>query len=200
MAVAVNCLSHNNDLYGFNLVEGGGEDARAYNCVATNNSIGFIDGGGDPDCINCLSTDNGTDFWAAFGGNTDYNASEDGTAVGGNSNANISMVNLYENSGNDDFHIQAIATTDVRNAGTDLSGDGFYAFDDDVNDGTMGGSVTGTLFDTWDIGLNEPEPAGAPAAGGRKTVPQIIQNKNTNKRIYASLSKESKISKEAIYK
>lgn len=166
-AVAVDCLSHNNDLYGFHLVEGATEDTRAYNCVATNNNIGFLDGNETPDLINCLATGNGTDFSGAWGANTNFNASEDGTAtVGANSNDTISTTNLYEDSTNDDFHIQTGATTDVRNAGTDLSGDGFYSFDDDVNDGNMGGSVTGEAFNSWDIGFDEPEVA----VGGRKRV------------------------------
>ncbi len=162
-SIAVDCLSHNNDLYGFHLVEAASEDIRAYNCVSTDNgSIGFLDGANTPDLINCLSTGNaGDDFSGAWGANTDYNASEDGTAtVGANSNADISTTNLYVDSANDDFRLQVIATTDVRNAGLDLSADAFYAFDDDIFAGTaMGGSVAGTLFDTWDIGFHEPEPA-----------------------------------------
>lgn len=57
--------------------------------------------------------------------------------------------------------------------GEDLSGDGVHAFSDMIykGSGNMGGAVSGTDFDTWDIGPYEPDPA---AAGGRRRIISVF--------------------------
>ncbi len=61
-------------------------------------------------------------------------------------------------SGSDDYHLAA-GDAGAKDYGTDLSGDSFFPFDDDID---------GDLFDTWDIGFDE----NSVAAGGYVPYPR----------------------------
>lgn len=151
------CLSHNNENYGYRT----GVAAHVYNTVVTNCTGGFTNHGGGTGAvlINCLGSDNGTDFAATWDGGSDYNASKDTTAPGTNSRTEQTFT--FVNAAGDDFHLDN-SDAGAKEFGTDLSGDGTFAFDDDID---------GDLFDTWDIGFDEPNPAG----GGANIVPLLIQ-------------------------
>ena len=68
----------------------------------------------------------------------------------------INQTFTFVNAAGDDFHLDA-ADVGADNFGTDLSADANFAFDDDID---------GDLFDTWDIGMDENEPADVPNGAG----------------------------------
>ena len=133
--IAVDCITINNDLDGF-VVAG---DGYAYNCSAVNNGGHGFNNGGAMIAKNCLS-DNNT-------GN-DYNnnptmttcGSSDATGSAGLQSQSYTFVNA----GADDFHYTS--GSDGIGDGTDLSGDGIYAFDDDIDEDTRS---------AWDLGFDE---------------------------------------------
>jgi len=143
---AVDCLAHNCEGDGFrtsSFVVGGG--GYLYNCTSTNNgTYGFRMLGNQASGIhirtNCLASSNTT---ADFSDGTTnaptrtvtYCASGDDTAddLGGAGNRiSTDGTLVYVNSGGDDFHL-APNDTRTKDWGTDLSADGTYAFDDDID-------------------------------------------------------------------
>ena len=125
----VNCLSHNNESYGF---YNSGSNVWLYNCTSTNNLYGFHRNAGTIYAKNCCASGNTTLDWSGTFTKTTCTA-EDATPT-------------YVDSGNDDFHLSSSDTV-CKDNGTDLSSDGSYAFDDDVDSVTHSG--------TWDIGFDE---------------------------------------------
>ncbi len=127
----IDCLSHNNDNAGM-LARNG--NTFFYNCTVTDNvTNGMQQSGGTAVRKNCITQGNGTNVLGTFTTTT----SSDGESPS------------FVDSANDDFHL---TSGDARaNSGTDLSGDGAYAFDDDIDKETMS---------DWPIGFDEPAAAG----------------------------------------
>jgi len=129
-AFAVNCLSHNNDARGF--WAGGTGTKYLYNCTAVGNAgNGFERTAGTAIAKNCLSSGH-TNDWNGTWTQTTCSA-EDAAPT-------------YVNAAGDDFHLAAGDTTWI-DAGTDLSADADYAFNDDIDKTTISG--------TWDIGFDK---------------------------------------------
>jgi hypothetical protein len=82
------------------------------------------------------------DFSGSPAGNN--NASSDGTATGTGSRINQTFT--FVASGSDDYHL-AGSDAGALDFGADLSADGVFAFDDDIDFDTRSG--------TWDIGFDE---------------------------------------------
>ena len=100
---------------------------------------------------NNLCTGNGTDF-AVFGGTmtitqtycVSYDATADDWGGAGNHTGHTAVG--YVDAANDNWHL-ANTDTQAIDLGTDLSADGVFAFDDDIDKETRIG--------TWDIGFDE---------------------------------------------
>ena len=136
----INCLALNCELDGFQI--DGATDAYAYNCTAVNNgSDGFFNKGNGT-CKNCLADGNSPDFSGSPAGNN--NASGDGTATGTGSRINQTFT--FVATGSDNYHL-ASGDAGAKDFGADLSADGVFAFDDDIDWETRTGS--------WDIGFDE---------------------------------------------
>jgi len=137
----VNCLiqdiTSTASSYGIRL---NGSTMYLYNCTVLNNTTyGIFANVGNTILKNSDVNGNGTDLSA-------------GTIT--QTTNNIGATPTYVNAGGLDFHIAA-GDTVLRGNGTDLSADGIFAFDDDID------------FDTrsaWDIGFDEF--VAAPPAGG----------------------------------
>ncbi len=144
----VDCLAVRIAGRAFNLSS---ESSGAYNCTAIDSGYGFICGGtSGPRLKNCLARGSTTaDFSHAGSAHADAknNASGDGTADGTNSRTNQTFT--FEDAGNDDYHL-ADNDGGARTYGADLSGDGVYSFNDDVDHDTRSGS--------WDIGFDQTAP------------------------------------------
>jgi len=168
--IAVLCLADNIENHGI-IGAKSGATTYHYNCTSVKNGGRGIDSdGGTMVCKNCLHTENGDDDFDAGGTFTGSvtNVSDDTTAADLSIGVNTGVTDfttVYENIAGKDFHLKADASTDMRNAGTDLSSDGTFAFNDDINDGTMGGGKSGELWFDWDIGFDEDTVA----AVGRTT-------------------------------
>jgi len=129
-AFAVNCLSHNNEVRGFWATATGTH--YFYNCTAVGNANdGFLRSSGTAIAKNCLSSGH-TNDWNGTWTKTTCSA-EDAAPT-------------YVNAAGDDFHLAAGDTTWI-DAGTDLSADADYAFNDDIDKTTISG--------TWDIGFDK---------------------------------------------
>lgn len=132
----INCLFHNIDLYAMDVLTG---DNIAYNCTENTSVSGalFIGNGDTMTTINCV---------------LDSGITNNGTH---NTTTDTIDTPTYIDSVNNDFHLAANDVT-AKDQGTDLSGDGTFAFDDDINDGVMGAGKAGeTRSGTWDIGFDE---------------------------------------------
>lgn len=132
----VNCLAHNIDEYGFYWVNALAYGyAYAYNCTATDCQYGFLATvSHDVRAKNCCSSDNSIQDWSGSF------ISVTCTAEGANP--------TYLDSASDDFRLDPSDTVCIGN-GTDLSADGIYAFDDDIElESRPNGS-------DWDIGFDE---------------------------------------------
>lgn len=100
-----------------------------YNCSAVDCGTGFVRVRGTCIAKNCIACDCTTDFDGSWTKTTCY----EGDAT------------VFVNQANDDCHL-AEADTTCRGNGTDLSADGTYAFDDDID---------GETRSAWDIGFDE---------------------------------------------
>lgn len=129
---------------GFRLGATGGT-AVAYNCTAYNpGSTCFIRSGGTAVAKNCLA--GSADGFSGTFSSSNNNASTDGTAPG--TSSRTSQTFTFVDTGTSDIHLST-SDAGAKNFGADLSADGTYAFDDDID---------GDSFITWDIGIDEPEP------------------------------------------
>jgi hypothetical protein len=136
----INCLAYECKTWGF-YVDGAGTKL-IYNCTAVDNgTTGFHRQSGTLTTINCLGHGSGTsDFQGTM---TSTNAaSEDATASG--TGARTSQTFTFVNSGSNNWHL-ARSDAGARGFGTDLTADGNFAFDDDID---------GELISTWSIGFD----------------------------------------------
>jgi hypothetical protein len=138
ISLVINCLAYDCKTYGFDaiLTLAHPGTVYAYNCVSINaGSQGFrcADATVTFICKNCISVDSGSDDYHQTTNTTCLDTTDDITFV---------------NAGIDDYHLDS-STTDGIDDGTDLSSDGSYAFDDDIDgDSRRVGS--------WSIGFDEP--------------------------------------------
>ena len=147
----INCLVHNTDDSGYYFHAGAVDgNTYCYNSIAQGcGDYGFRGGNGAHTIKNCLS-DSNTD--------TEYNGTFIATTCGSSdvSSPTVALRNQtysYE-AGVNNFHLAS--GSDGVDDGTDLSGDGSFPFDDDINDGVMGAGKAGeTRSGTWDIGFDE---------------------------------------------
>ena len=128
--LAVNCININCDNFGFQYDTG---NCIFYNCTSVNNGgDGFNDGGAiSATCKNCLADGNSQDFDA--GGSytlTNNNASGDATAPG--TSPRINQTFTFVAAGSNDYHLTS-SDTGAHTFGADLSADGVFAFDDDID-------------------------------------------------------------------
>ena len=131
--VAVNCIVMRTDSFGLEFNDG---NCYFYNCNSIDNGgRGFSDGGGTGICKNCLSDGNSNDDFED-GGNfasSNNNASSDDTAPGTSSRINQTFT--FVASGSDNYHLTS-GDAGARTYGADLSADGVFAFDDDIDGDT----------------------------------------------------------------
>lgn len=129
------------------------------NCLAHNSYIGFrVDQNHNYYVYNCTSTDNDYNYYSSVSV-ASYARAKNCVASGGNvanwgGNWTKTTCNpdpsspTYVDSANDDFHLDSADTVCINN-GTDLSADGSFAFDDDIDfESRPNGS-------DWDIGFDE---------------------------------------------
>jgi len=153
----VNCAMVNMDGDAYNQSVGGVQ-TWMFNCVILDCLTGIRPQGSGCTitCKNVISDGHASfdDFRASSGDylNSTNCASGDPSAPG--ANPRINQTFDFVNRAGSDVHL-ALTDGGARNFGFDLSAEAFYDFDDDVNF---------NLYDTWDIGFDEPEPAGAPTA------------------------------------
>lgn len=129
----VNCLAHNIENIGCYVQ--GGCGGIFYCCTVTDCNIGFDEAvtTGVAVAKNCVPSGNGTNWngsWSRVACVTD------------------GSVPSYVDSANDDFHILSSDTV-CRGFGTNLSADGTYSFDDDIDFDSRPFGVS------WDIGFDE---------------------------------------------
>jgi len=155
---------------------------HAINCLASDirstgagNSMGFRNYSGTLYCYNCTAVNceqgfnvNSTMYrknCLADGNDDDvYGSPNDTTCYDSGDNGRGSYSLTYESSNQDDFHIvEADRTT--MGAGTDLSADGVFPFDDDID---------GDSRSSWDIGFDEYVGGG----GGGPTIPVLAYHYN----------------------
>jgi len=143
-AILVNCGAYDAD-DGFRMVNESGTAAGGYilNCTAENCGVSYY----------CISTGARTYYAknciSQNAGSQDFQASTD--AVWDQTTNTIDDV-TFEDAANNDYHLDSTDTGAIGN-GTDLSADGTYAFDDDIDYGTRAG---------WDIGADEQGETGLP--------------------------------------
>jgi len=142
VAYIIDCACLGVDDFAFQIDDKDG-DGFVYNCTARNSVNGFewAGGSGSGTFKNCLADNNTTDF---NGGGGNNNASSDATAVG--TGPRINQTFTFINAAGGDLHLDG-ADTGALDFGADLSADGDYAFDDDIDFDTRSGS--------WDIGFDE---------------------------------------------
>ena len=134
-AVAVNCLAlRGENTFGY---QGNLGTTYYYNCNAIDNvNDGFNEGGGTTQvCKNCLATGNTADDYEGGAGYTGSvnNASGDATAPGTGSRINQTFT--FVDAPNDDYHLDD-TDAGAQGFGSDLSADGTFPFDDDIDGDT----------------------------------------------------------------
>ncbi len=123
----INCLAHNNEEAGIALVAC---TCYVYNCTSEGNKFGLFEITGTGVAKNNIATNNSTTNILGTWTET----------------TNTTGSPTFVDSGNDDFHLDSSDTV-AKGNGTDLSADGNYAFDDDIDFETMS---------DWPIGFDEP--------------------------------------------
>jgi hypothetical protein len=142
----VNCAAINIDDEGFRVATTG----RWYNCSAVQCGIGFFRNASTPILINCIGASNTTNFdvnGGSWGSGTNFNSSSSGTATGGGDDR-VDQTFSFKDTGNDDYHLKA-DDGGARNHGVDLSSDGYFDFDDDID------GESRPAESVWDIGFDE---------------------------------------------
>jgi len=131
---AMNCLVLRTDNWGIQIDSG---TSYVYNC-------NFIDNGGDGIndgnsvlmvVKNCLGSGNGVEDFDSAGTYTgsEGNASADDSAIG--TSPRINQTFTFVASGSDDYHLSA-SDTGAHGFGSDLSADGVFDFNDDIDGDT----------------------------------------------------------------
>lgn len=145
---AINCIAieAQNGGEGFQMGDPG--TVILSNCTAIDcDAYGFEQDGGTVIAKNCLATGSGTnDFQGTYDAASTNNASGDATAPGGS--ARINQTFTFRNAAADDYHLD-INDAGARDFGADLSADGNFAFDDDIDWRLRVGDWD------WDIGADE---------------------------------------------
>ncbi len=147
--VGVGNYLYNNILYGWDIGiihSAEDENSPVYNNTLVNCTTG-IDGHSQNTLIlkNNIISGSTTSFVDTFHADSDYNATDTGTATGG-ANDKINQTFTFTNEAGDDFHL-ASGDTAAIDAGTDLSADANLSFTTDIDGETRSG--------TWDIGADE---------------------------------------------
>lgn len=118
-----------------------GGTGYAYNCTAYNpGGTCFIRTGGTATARNCLAG-SATGFSGTWT-NSNNNASTDGTAPG--TSSRTSQTFTFVNAAGDDVHLSS-SDAGAKGFGADLSADGNYAFNDDIDGQTVA---------SWSIGMD----------------------------------------------
>lgn len=130
----VNCLMHN--IIGDGITDGVGL-MKLYNSTAQGCTLGFK---GNATIKNCLGDGNTTDYSGTFTATTCGSSDATSPTV-----ALRNQTYAFKNAAGDDFRLAF--GSDGIDDGTDLSADGNYAFDDDIEKHTRIGA--------WDIGFFE---------------------------------------------
>ena len=128
----INSLFLRGDQWG---MQGNGGNAYFYNCNCIDNvTDGFLHSGGVLIAKNCLATGNdtggGDDFDPGTYTGSTNNASGDLTAPG--ASPRISQTFTFVNAGAGDYHLSP-SDAGAHTFGSDLSADGVFAFDDDID-------------------------------------------------------------------
>jgi hypothetical protein len=129
----INCVAYSDDNSGAGYTIGYGSaatppttllDLTNYNCTAYGCKIGFVDAQAT---INCIAANAATACFSSVGtggGNSDYNASNDGTAVGAHSKTSQDFTSTFVDASAGNFNLQS-GDTVAKGAGvtqpTDLS-------------------------------------------------------------------------------
>ncbi len=153
----VNCLSENADGNGYEIKPGSSLTSYVYNCTAIDSDKrGFNhSGSGTAVAKNCLADGHTTEDFDDGGTWTgsSHVASGDATADDIDAtNGRIDQTFTFVNAGGNDYHLSG-SDEGALGFGTDLSADGIFAFDDDID---------GETITTWSIGFDS-----IVAAGGR---------------------------------
>lgn len=128
----IDCLAHDCDIGVFQ--PAATQAAMClYNTTVSENTDGFVNSDPDLPIIlkNVIVENNTTNFSDSGGGFTKTTCTDDDGVT-------------FVNAAGDDFHISS-ADTAAQGRGTDLSGDGDYAFDDDID---------GEIITSWSIGFD----------------------------------------------
>ena len=145
----------NNIIYGFDGTNASGisNSDSDYTAYVYNNTVYDCTTGygtsGTSIAKNNIAFNNGDDYAGTFSSASDYNLGED-AAFSGDDNyvqttQTAAQMFVDPTGSPPDFHV--LATSDARDAGTNLSGDANLAFTDDIDGGTRSG--------TWEIGADE---------------------------------------------
>jgi hypothetical protein len=119
--------------------------AYVYNNTVQNCTEGFARTAGAVVVKNNIAQDCTDGFAGVFDGASDYNLSDLASDAPGANSRNSTVV-TFADKANDDFHL-ASGDTAAKDFGTDLSGDAYLSFSDDIDVQTRSG--------TWDIGADE---------------------------------------------
>jgi len=119
-------------------IQSNGGTAYIYNCNCIDNTTdGFLHSGGTSVCKNCLATGNdtggGDDFNPGTYTGSTNNSSGDATAPG--TSPRINQTFTFVDDSNDDYHLDP-TDAGAHTFGADLSADGAFAFDDDIDGDT----------------------------------------------------------------
>lgn len=144
----INCIAIDGQNGGEGFQFGDTGTVICYNCTAINcDGYGFEQDAGTVIAKNCLGDSNPNgDFQGTFDAASTNNASSDATAPGGSARTNQTFT--FQNAAADDYHLD-ITDAGARDFGADLSADGNFAFDDDIDYRLRVGAWS------WDIGADE---------------------------------------------
>lgn len=138
--VLVLCLVHNVEYMGIYHSPGAGNTVYYYNCTLISNPYAIYNDNGT--CVVKNTLANGNTFESGDYTGSSYNASSDTSAPGTNSRTEQTFT--FVDSDNDNFHLSG-SDAGAKDYGDDLSADGVFAFDDDIDFETIS---------TWSIGFD----------------------------------------------
>jgi hypothetical protein len=149
-------------MYGIRSQAGAGNTAYVINClVADMDTFGYTQVSGNFFVYNCISVNAGTNFQGvitaknciAHGGIADYSATvTTTTCIDEDGTGDITATLVFNDAASDDYHL-ASSDTAAIDAGTNLSADANFAFDDDIDGDTIPAAE-------WPIGFDFIAPSG----------------------------------------